>query len=89
MPRLTLGSLEELTPAERAEELVIMGLRLNSGIDKRHFKECCGIDFAAAINQNRLCSLEKDGYLEITEKHIRATPKGFPLLNRLIEELCC
>ncbi len=82
-------SLEELTPAERAEELVIMGLRLNSGIDKRHFKECCGIDFAAAINQNRLCSLEKDGYLEITEKHIRATPKGFPLLNRLIEELCC
>lgn len=81
--------LEELTPDERAEELIIMGLRLNRGINKLHFKECCGLDFAAVINPNHLRSLVNEGYIENTETSVRATEKGFPLLNRLIEELCC
>ena len=82
-------NIEELTPAERAEELVIMGLRLNRGIDKQHFKDCCGLNFTDAINPYRLSELVKKGYLEETSDNICATPKGFPVLNRLIEELCC
>ena len=82
-------NIEELTPAERAEELVIMGLRLNRGIDKQHFKDCCGLNFTDAINPHRLSELVKKGYLEETSDNICATPKGFPVLNRLIEELCC
>lgn len=79
---------EELTAAERAEELIIMGLRLNRGIDKRDFKQICGLDFAKAVNTAKLQQLIADGYLQQTPTHIKATYKGFPVLNRLIAELC-
>ena len=82
-------NIEELTSIERAEELIIMGLRLNQGINKQHFKECCGIDFTSAINPYRLKNLIKEGYLIETTDHIRASNKGFLVLNHLIEELCC
>lgn len=81
--------LEELTTQERAEELVIMGLRLNSGINKQHFQEICGLDFDNFINQEQLHTLVQEQYIENTLQSIKATPKGFLVLNKLIEELCC
>ena len=43
---------EELTPQERAEELIIMGLRLVNGINKADFEKNCGIDINNIINTN-------------------------------------
>jgi len=80
---------DELSAAERAEELIIMGLRLSQGIDKCRFKDICGIDFDNFINQNKMNLLQQSGLIENTKQNLHATEKGFLLLNHLIEELCC
>ena len=80
--------LEELSQTERAEELLLMGLRLTEGIDKPRFKACCGLDFDGFVNRERLKYLCSAGLLVDTPKNLRATREGFPVLNELIEQLC-
>lgn len=80
--------LEELSQTERAEELLLMGLRLADGIDKRRFKACCGLDFDGFVNQERLKYLCSVGLLVDMPEKLRATREGFLVLNELIEQLC-
>lgn len=80
--------LEELSQEERAEELILMGLRLNEGINKKHFQENSGIDFDAFVNQKNLHSLTTAGLLTDNQEIIKASDSGRLLLNKLIEELC-
>ena len=80
--------LEELSQAERAEELLLMGLRLTEGIDKRLFAENCGLDFDDFIDRERLKYLCEAGLLVDTPQNIRATREGFLVLNGIIEQLC-
>ncbi len=80
--------LEELSRTERAEELLLMGLRLTDGIDKRRFKACCGLDFDGFVNQERLKYLCSAGLLVDTPEKLRATREGFLVLNELIGQLC-
>ncbi len=82
-------NMEELTAQERAEELIIMGLRLNAGINKQRFFENCGLPFAKAANPQNLQNLISEGFLTETKNGIKATSKGFAVLNKIIEELCC
>lgn len=79
---------EELTPVERAEELVIMGLRLTEGIDKHSFSLNCGLNFDTFINQNFKQEAEHRGLLCDTGMALKATADGFLLLNYLIAGLC-
>lgn len=80
---------EKLTPSERAEELIIMGLRLSCGINKQSFKQICTIDIHDIINQNKLSTLKELNLINEDETHLYATDEGFLLLNKIIEELCC
>lgn len=77
-----------LTPQERAEELVLMGLRLTSGIDKAQFKQICGLDLMRFINVEKLQKLKEIGLLEETRERLSATRSGFLLLNQIVLELC-
>ena len=79
---------EELTAAERAEELVIMGLRLTAGIDKKRFYDCCGLNFDAFINQDFKQQALAAGLLQETSAVLKATAEGFLLLDYLISGLC-
>ncbi len=79
--------LEQLTPEERAEELLITGLRLKQGIDKKHFKEQCGIDIRQIINPLKLREIISLRMAEETENNLRLTAAGFLLTNKIIEEL--
>ncbi len=81
--------LEELAPNERAQELIIMGLRLSSGINKQHFQEICGLDFDQFINQSFKQQALSTGLLSETSTHLTATNEGFLLLDYLISNLCC
>lgn len=80
--------LEQLTAQERAEELIIMGLRLTSGINKTKFKALCGLDFDNFINQSFLQQAVNRNLLHNTANHIYATRQGFLVLDKLIEGLC-
>lgn len=79
---------EELTVQERAEELLLMGLRLNRGIDKAHFKANCGLDFDDFVNGNKLSILTEQGFIIDSKDNIRVSDSGRPVLNKIIEELC-
>lgn len=81
-------AIEELTAQERAQELIIMGLRLVEGINKKHFFEICGITFNNFVNQKNLDYLKKESFIIETSEYLAATPKGFLVLNKLIEDLC-
>lgn len=76
-----------LTPEERAEELVMMGLRIKEGIDAERFYRACGIklfDFLSKKMTKRLAQLDLLCY---DDANIRLTDKGFPLLDEIILEL--
>lgn len=96
--RLKIGNLnyafqhphlsEKLSAEERAEELIIMGLRLQSGINKKHFHEICGLNFDEFVNAEALDMLIKNDLITYTADTVSATDDGFLLLNRIITELC-
>lgn len=79
---------EEISAHERAEELIIMGLRLNEGINKEKFYKVCGIKLADFINQKNLAELKAEKLIEETQSHLFATNEGRLVLNKLIEDLC-
>ena len=79
--------LEEISPAEKAEELLLMGLRLVQGIDKSLFFSTCGLDLEEVVNQQKLADLIEGDWLINTPTHLKATKKGFPVLNFLIQQL--
>ena len=78
---------EEISAEERAEELIIMGLRLVEGIDKGEFQEISGINFDKFVNKNNLLHLKNDDYIKENEHRILVTSKGFTVLNYIIFKL--
>ncbi len=81
-------TLEKLTNQERAEELLLMGLRLTSGINKQTFRQLCGISLADCIRPDFLQTAIAQGLLLDTPTTLQATAKGFLVLDYLIENLC-
>ena len=81
--------LEELTPQERAEELIIMGLRLTKGLNKQNFEQISGIKFDTFINQTFKQEAITAKLLEETSNTLKATQSGFLVLDYLITNLCC
>lgn len=79
---------EVVSAEERAEELLIMGLRLSEGISKQRFARQCGMDFASFVNSAELTTFLKDGLLSEDDISVKATAKGMQVLNYLIERLC-
>jgi len=81
--------MDKLAPEERATELIIMGLRLTSGINKNTFAQITGINFDNFINQNFKKKILKNNLLHETKSTIRVSKKGFLLLDYIIQGLCC
>ncbi|MFV0625891.1 MAG: radical SAM family heme chaperone HemW [Alphaproteobacteria bacterium] len=79
--------IEEISKEERAEELILMGLRLKEGINKEKFEKICHIRFDNFINSNALPKLLEEGLIENSETTFRATKKGILLLNHIIENI--
>lgn len=77
-----------LTPNERAEELIIMGLRLTKGLNKKDFIDICGLNLHTFINQPNLTNLKQLHLVEEDETYLRATSNGFLVLNEIITQLC-
>lgn len=80
--------MEPLSPQERAEELLIMGLRLQKGINKINFEEICGLSFDDFINEKAVLNLTAEGLIVNNNNALYATAKGFLLLDKIIEMLC-
>lgn len=79
--------LTELTATERAEELMIMGLRIKEGINKRRFKAQCGLDWEQVANLPKQAEMIAGGLLYEDNDSIRVTAGGVLVLDKIIEEL--
>ncbi len=83
-----VSSVTKLTTAEKKEEAVMLSLRTNEGLSTKAYEEEFHENFLAK-HKDQLASFIKLGLLTIDrEGNIKATAKGFLVLNKLILELC-
>lgn len=78
---------EPLAPDARAEELVIMGLRLSEGLDKSRFARLAGRPLGEVISLAATKRLIADGYLCQTQASLATTAKGRLALNTVLRDL--
>jgi oxygen-independent coproporphyrinogen-3 oxidase len=78
---------EPLDSAVRAEELVMVGLRLAEGVDKARFARIAGRALADVVDAAAVKTLAAEGFLSETSDRLVATPKGRLALNAVLREL--
>jgi coproporphyrinogen III oxidase-like Fe-S oxidoreductase len=76
-----------LDQAERAEEILILGLRLAQGIDLKSIEQLTGINLLDHVNKGKLVMLKNYGFMRPSTTHLLATPKGLMQLNSVIAKL--
>ncbi len=74
---------DEVSPAEQADEMLIMGLRIEGGVSLDRLGALRG----TRIDQSQLSPLIEAGLLSLTGDRLAATVEGRPLLNRLVLEI--
>jgi len=75
---------EPLGAIERADEFLLMGLRLREGIERERFRKLAGRDFDPA----QLNLLAEQGLVETTsDGRVRVTAGGFPVLDAIVADL--
>jgi putative oxygen-independent coproporphyrinogen III oxidase len=75
---------EPLTRTERADEFLLMGLRLAEGIDPERFAALAG----RRLDERRVAMLRSDRFVELTRAgRLRVTQEGFPVLDAIVADL--
>jgi putative oxygen-independent coproporphyrinogen III oxidase len=70
-----------------AAEFLMMGLRLTEGVSLPAFAEAVGRPLAEHLASGRLERLVHGGLLVLDRTHLRATPRGRPVLDAVLGEL--
>jgi oxygen-independent coproporphyrinogen-3 oxidase len=78
---------EPLDPVTRREELVMMGLRLNSGLDAETFRSVAGVSLWEVLDPAGLDRAEEGGFLVRDDTGVRVTRAGMLVLNALTGSL--
>lgn len=78
---------DPLEQTERAEELLLMGLRLTDGVDKARFHRLSGRALDDFVDARARADLTEMGLLIDTPTALRATAEGMLVLNGLISAL--
>jgi oxygen-independent coproporphyrinogen-3 oxidase len=75
---------ETLTSEERADEYLLMGLRLAEGIDPERYRALSG----RALDPRRIAILREEGAIAVdADGRVRVTMAGFPLLDAVVADL--
>ncbi len=75
---------EALTREERADEYLLMGLRLAEGIDPKRYAAIAG----RPLDDERIAILRAEGAVETTSAgHLRVTQAAFPILDAVVADL--
>ncbi|MCD8143859.1 MAG: hypothetical protein LUD79_00725 [Oscillospiraceae bacterium] len=77
-----LSERKKISPPERLEEYVMLGLRLGRGIDPQGYRQYGGDNWAAV--ETEFQALQAHGLVELTAGHWHCTPQGFLVSNALI-----
>jgi len=74
---------ETIAPASAAEEMLMMGLRLNEGVSLQRFEEVS----TRKIDPVRISFFAEKNLITVTADQLTTTPSGRLVLNRLLAEL--
>lgn len=80
-------SEEALSPAERAREALLMGLRLAKGVDLADIARRTDMAEDALINPAAARQLRQHGLIGQKGSHLTVLPEGMLLLDRILAEL--
>ncbi|MFT3728525.1 MAG: radical SAM family heme chaperone HemW [Terricaulis sp.] len=72
-----------LTPAQAADELLLMGLRIDEGVDRQRYAAMLGRDF----NADALAWLREQGLVDFDDARVRLTSAGRIVANTVAAEL--
>ena len=72
---------------ERAQEMLMTGLRLNKGIHRGLFKIVSGLDLTQVLDAQGLDHMVEAGFVISDDHTLRVTPAGFLLLNSVTQKL--
>lgn len=72
-----------ITGQEQADELLMMGLRINEGVDLDRYTHLNG----RALDTNKISELEDLGMIDVKNNRLRATASGRLVLNAVIKNL--
>jgi coproporphyrinogen III oxidase-like Fe-S oxidoreductase len=73
-----------LNSEERADEFLLMGLRLAEGIDPKRYAALSG----RPLDANRIAALREEGAIAIDASgRLRVTQAGFPVLDAVVADL--
>jgi putative oxygen-independent coproporphyrinogen III oxidase len=73
-----------LTSEERADEYLLMGLRLAEGIDPKRYEALAG----RSLDSGRIAILCEEGAITLgADGRLRVTTEGFPLLDAVVADL--
>ena len=78
------GKLRNLGGRERAEEMLMTGLRLVEGLDTTALSAATGFDLSNLTDPDRLDLAMDGGFLVRDGAHLRTTPSGRLILNTLV-----
>ncbi len=75
---------EILNSEERADEFLLMGLRLTEGIDPRRYQALSG----RPLDPRRIALLREEGAISVeADGRLRVTKDGFPVLDAVVADL--
>ncbi|MBT7031999.1 MAG: radical SAM family heme chaperone HemW [Rhodospirillaceae bacterium] len=77
----------QLSPTERAEEMIMTGLRLTEGLDTKALAALSGLSFDDLVEPGRLRELTAGGFLDAAAGRITATAEGRLRLNAILARL--
>ena len=73
-----------LNREERADEFLLMGLRLTEGIDPRRYAALSG----RTLDERRIAVLREEGAITVDANgRLRVTQAGFPVLDAVVARL--
>ncbi len=81
------GFPEMLDAASAAEERLLMGLRLREGIEAARFMRQTGQTLESFVDSAAMEWLQAEGFVTYNGQHLRATPRGWPLVNAITAKL--
>ncbi|MGJ4930919.1 radical SAM family heme chaperone HemW [Bradyrhizobium sp. HKCCYLS2038] len=75
---------DQLNTEERADEFLLMGLRLREGIDPKRYAAISG----RALDPRRIALLREEGAIIVdADGRLRVTQEGFPVLDAVVADL--